>query len=488
MSELPAGWVETTLSEIVTLGPKSNWDDETQVGFVPMSYAPTNFRDALQYEARAWREVKKAYTHFENGDVIFAKVTPCFENGKAALVSSLPNGAGAGSSEFHVLRPASPDISASYLLAVIKGSQFLREGEENMTGAVGLRRVPRAFVEQFPVCLPPAAEQKRIAQKLDALLAQVDTLKARIDAIPDLLRRFRQATIAAAISGRLTQDFAERSCLADELLARLKGDHEAAGGHARGNASQPVEEAHDLSQEQLPSHWRVVELRDLCEPGRPITYGILKPGPELDAGVPYIRVADFPRNRLNEATIKKTSAEIDHAYRRARLKENDLLLSIRGSVGRIIKIPATLEGANITQDTARLSISNRVLPDYVLLALRSEDAQRRMRAATKGVAVRGINIGDVRALQIPLPGTDEQSEIVRRAAQLFAYADQLEAKIAEAQTRIDALTQSLLAKAFRGELVPQDPNDEPASVLLERIRAQRAATPKPKRGRKAATS
>ncbi|AJC47426.1 specificity determinant HsdS [Xanthomonas sacchari] len=88
----------------------------------------------------------------------------------------------------------------------------------------------------------------------------------------------------------------------------------------------------------------------------------------------------------------------------------------------------------------------------------------------------------------PVPPTQIQDEIVRRVEQLFAYADQLEAKVAAAKQRIDALTQSLLAKAFRGELVPQDPTDEPASALLERIRAQRAAAPKPKRGRKAATS
>ncbi|OHC14750.1 MAG: restriction endonuclease subunit S [Pseudomonadales bacterium GWC2_63_15] len=94
-------------------------------------------------------------------------------------------------------------------------------------------------------------------------------------------------------------------------------------------------------------------------------------------------------------------------------------------------------------------------------------------------------MGDVRALQIPLPPRAEQTEIVRRVEQLLAFADQLEAKVASAKSRIDHLTQSILAKAFRGELVPQDPDDEPASVLLERIKAQRAAAPKTKRGRKA---
>lgn len=94
----------------------------------------------------------------------------------------------------------------------------------------------------------------------------------------------------------------------------------------------------------------------------------------------------------------------------------------------------------------------------------------------KGVAVRGINIGDVRALQLPLPSREEQDEIVRRVETLFTFADRLEARYAAARAQVEKLTPSLLAKAFRGELVPQDPNDEPASVLLERIAAKRAAT------------
>ncbi|WP_256737616.1 restriction endonuclease subunit S [Pseudomonas sp. dw_358] len=361
-----------------------------------------------------------------------------------------------------------------------------------------LRNLPiesRGYARHFKIVkdaaylVPPFAEQTRIAAKLDELLAQVDTLKARIDSIPALLKRFRQSVLAAAVSGRLTEEWRTNSPPMDkgsELHQQIKNAHIAEGGHARGNASNPTEEAHDLSSDDLPDSWDIAELRDVCVPGRPITYGILKPGPELEEGVPYIRVADFPGNKLNITNIKKTSSEIDQQFKRARLLENDLLLSIRGSVGRLIKIPASLEGANITQDTARLSISPLISTDFVYWALLADSTQRRMKNATRGVAVRGINIGDVRALQIPLPPHDEQAEIVRRVEQLFAFADQLEARIKAAQVRIDLLTQSILAEAFRGELVPQDPNDEPASVLLERIKAQRAAMPKAKRGRQVA--
>ncbi|MGF7114662.1 type I restriction enzyme S subunit [Pseudomonas laurylsulfatiphila] len=362
----------------------------------------------------------------------------------------------------------------------------LRLSELNKSTAIpGLSRQD---AYELDICLPSICEQTRIAQKLDELLAQVDTLKARIETIPALLKRFRQSVLAAAVSGQLTEEWrasAVNLSSAHQLHQQLKHSHEAEGGHARGNASNPTEEAHDLSPNDLPASWDIAEMRDICVPGRPITYGILKPGPELEEGIPYIRVADFPGNKLNPANIKKTSPEIDLQFKRARLITGDLLLSIRGSVGRLIKIPETLEGANITQDTARLSISPLVSTTFIYWVLLADSTQRRMKNATRGVAVRGINIGDVRAIQIPLPALEEQTEIVRRVEQLFAFADQLEAKVASAKTRIDHLTQSILAKAFRGELVPQDPNDEPASVLLERIKAQRAAAPKAKRGRKA---
>ena len=122
---------------------------------------------------------------------------------------------------------------------------------------------------------------------------------------------------------------------------------------------------------------------------------------------------------------------------------------------------------------------------YLHLALLDPVFKDRSEKVAVGTGVKHFRVGDVSNLKIPVPPKKEQIEIVRRVEQLFAFAAQLEARVTTAQTRIDRLTQSILAKAFRGELVSQDPNDEPASVLLERIKAQRAAAPKVKRGRKA---
>lgn len=298
----------------------------------------------------------------------------------------------------------------------------------------------------------------------------------------------------AATFGMLTEQWRSEQDLvapARELRNAIEADHTVAGGHERGNASDPTQEAHDLAVTLLPDGWEISTLRDCCVPGRPITYGILKPGPELDKGVPYIRVADFPGNMLNLRSIKRTSPAIDLQFKRARLIGGDLLLSIRGSVGRLIVIPPSLEGANITQDTARLSINPRLNARFVYYALLAPDAQRRMANAVRGVAVRGINIGDVRALQIPLPSLPEQDEIVRQVDELFTLADQIEARWSRLRAVAQRLLPQVLAKAFRGELVPQDAKDEPARQLLQRIAAARAELPRTapsgkKRGRKAA--
>lgn len=457
MSELPKGWVSACISDLADINPKQVFDDHLAAGFVPMSHAPTNFRDKLRFEDRNWGDIQKAYTNFKDGDVIFAKVTPCFENGKAAFVEGLPNGIGAGSSEFFVLRPYNEKVSAKYLLALVKSREFMREGASNMTGAVGLRRVPRQFVENYPVLVPSAAEQIRIAQKLDELLAQVDTLKARIDAIPALLKRFRQSVLAAAVSGRLTTEWrAKNSSL---------------------TSASPSESATSVD-----STWPEVSLSDVS---RNFSYGSsAKSKPNGD--VPVLRMGNIQGGSIDWTDLVFSTDEAE--IKKYALHAGDILFNRTNSPELVGKTaiykgehPAIYAGYLI-----RVQCSELLKPEFLNYCLNSPQGRHYCwQVKTDGVSQSNINAKKLAAFRFGLPEFEEQSEIVRRVEQLFAFADQLEAKVASAKTRIDHLTQSILAKAFRGELVPQDPNDEPASVLLERIKAQRAASPQAKRGRKA---
>ncbi len=377
-----------------------------------------------------------------------------------------------------IIRPG-PEVDPRYLNGYLSSPLMQKLITEENYG-VTRQALTKQQILDFEIPLAPLPEQKRIADKLDTLLACVDACREHLDRVPAILKRFRQSVLAAATSGELTRDWrdANHAIIDSRSLAqKLHAAHAAAGGHKAGNAAPPTEGAHDLTPDMFPTSWSLVTLRDLVQPDRPITYGILKPGPELDDGVPYVRVADFPGERLNLTSIRKTSPAMDEEFKRSRLAAGDLLLSIRGTVGRVVIIPPALEKANITQDSARLSIQTCVSATFVLWALRSELVQQRMRGAIKGVAVRGMNIGDVRALQIPLPSREEQNEIARRVESLFTLADQLETRYTTARANINRLTPSLLAKAFRGDLVPQDPNDEPAAALLARIAAARQTAP-----------
>jgi type I restriction enzyme S subunit len=340
--------------------------------------------------------------------------------------------------------------------------------------------------------LPPLAEQTRIAQKLDELLAQVDTLKARIDAIPTLLKRFRQSVLAAAVSGRLTEDWrSENPNLGNDLakfLAEIErerklafqADVERVGKKKKYNP--PVFAVTERLPE-IPASWSWVSVDSLASK---VVDGVHKKPDYKDSGIPFITVKNLTiTNGISFAETKFVSPE-DHGefYKRANPENGDILISKDGTLGVVRQVKTDAE-FSIFVSVALVKPALRSTSDYLEIAFKSPQVQAQMVGV--GTGLQHIHLTDLKQDAIPLPSKCEQIEIVRRVAQLFAFAAQLEAKVASAKSSIDHLTQSILAKAFRGELVPQDPNDEPASLLLERIQAQRAAAPKAKRGRKAST-
>ncbi|WP_421304753.1 restriction endonuclease subunit S [Aeromonas veronii] len=447
--QLPHGWSSCSLSDIAAVNPKTVADESLIAGFVPMSHAPTSYHGELLFDEKPWGEIKKSYTNFQDGDVIFAKVTPCFENGKAAIVDDLPNGIGAGSSEFYVLRPHCSDISQKLLFALIKTHAFMQEGAANMTGAVGLRRVPKSFVETFPIALPPAAEQKEIVDRLDILLAQVEATQARLARIPDIIKQFRQSVLAAAVSGKLTEEWREGS----SLWQRLTIDNLA---HVKGG-------------KRLPQGEELVE---------------------NDTGFPYIRAGQLKQGTVicnGDARTKQLylTASAHAQISRYIVEENDVYLTIVGaSIGDAGLIPSHYHGANLTENAAKITGFKKPLSSkFLAYWLRSSALQEIIQLEIKSGAQGKLALKRIKELPVPYPELEEQTEIVRRVEQLFAYADTLEQQAKAAKARVDKLTQAILAKAFRGELTAdwraanpdQISGDNSAAALLARIQAERAA-------------
>ncbi|AXQ11369.1 restriction endonuclease subunit S [Xanthomonas oryzae] len=450
MSELPGGWSETEI------GPVNTYSSET----LNPAKAPKQTFELYSVPVFAKRkpeivdgkDIGSTKQKVEPDDVLLCKINPRIN--RVWLVGKKNDHEQIASSEWIVIRQ--PLFDPAFIRFQLQESSFRDRLCAEVSGVGGsLTRAQPKKVESYKLRIAPLAEQKRIAQKLDALLAQVDTLKARIDAIPALLKRFRKSVVHSAVIGRLSADL-----------------------------RVPIGKSEEQEQLGPLESWREVTLASLGELSR----GKSKHRPRNDSRLygsayPFIQTGDVA-NSGGALTSSKVF------YSEFGLKQSRLFPS--GTLCITI-------AANIA-DTAMLAI-DACFPDSVVGFIPNkddciaqfikyviDDNKESLEALAPATAQKNINLKVLNQVKLRIPPIKEQTEIVRRVEQLFAYADQLEAKVTAAQQRIDALTQSLLAKAFRGELVPQDPSDEPASVLLERIRAQRAATPKPKRGRKAATS
>lgn len=392
-----------------------------------------------------------------------------------------------------VFRANMPGVSHKLIMHFLN-SPNIRKTIELQSSGTTRKRIARGRLAEINLPIPPAAEQTRIADKLDELLAQVDTLKARIDGIPALLKRFRQSVLAAAVSGRLTEEWRIKEPREpDDASALLSLTKEkklnwAALNSHHNEASRVIKRANafdvsSLDDTGLPAGWIWSDLEDVV---LLVVDCHNKTAPYQESGVPLVRTTNIRSGAFSWHGLRYVSDETYQFWsRRCPPEPGDIVFTREAPIGEAAIVPK-----GMTLCLGQRTMLFRCFEDltsarYLHLALLDPVFKDRSEKVAVGTGVKHFRVGDVSNLKIPVPPKKEQTEIVRRVEQLFSFADQLEARVKTAQTRIDQLTQSILAKAFLGELVPQDPNEEPASVLLERIEAQRTAAPKAKRARKA---
>lgn len=173
---IPNSWCWGILKDIVIINPRNKLADDTEVSFIPMPLIEDGYSGRHTSETRKWEEVKMGFTHFKEGDIGFAKITPCFENKKSTIFKNLCNGYGAGTTELHVLRPYKDTILPEYLLAYVKTNQFIENGKQTLSGAVGQQRIGKAYIENTYFPIPPIKEQHRIIKQLEDLFSYLNTM------------------------------------------------------------------------------------------------------------------------------------------------------------------------------------------------------------------------------------------------------------------------------------------------------------------------
>ena len=483
MSELPVGWAVSTigqLNEYVTenINPSKHQSQVFELYSVP-AY-PSN-----QPEVLTGKDIGSSKQCVKPNDVLLCKINPRIN--RVWQVRGKHSHEQIASSEWIAIRQ--PLLDSRFLRYQLQETSFREKLCAEVSGVGGsLTRAQPKKVQHYELHIAPLSEQKRIAQKLDALLAQVDALKARIDAVPAMLKRFRESVLRAAVSGRLTEDWrvSNQGLTTRTMLDRFEPLPPPARYKSRSDVfiQGVYGTAVGKPKVQLVDAWewtplvQVARMESGHTPSRDVT-------DYWNGNVPWIGIKDARINHEKTiySTLQKTNQlGLDNSAARL-LPEGTVCISRTASVGYVVKMGIPMA---TSQDFVNWVPTDCVDSDWLkwLFVAEKESLFR----FGKGTTHTTVYFPEWLSLHVALPHVEEQRLIAARVQSLLDLADRLGDRVVAAQKRIDSLTQSLLAKAFRGELVPQDPNDEPASALLERIRAQRATAPKPKRGRKATTN
>jgi type I restriction enzyme S subunit len=326
-------------------------------------------------------------------------------------------------------------IAPSYLEAWLRtftATQFIDSIKTGISES-GLN-ITHARFKPMPVIVAPFAEQKRIVEKLDSLLAQVETIQQRLNNLPNIIKRFRQSVLAAAVSGKLTEQW--------------RGDNKC-------------------------DDWKEVILSNIT---RSISDGDHQAPPKAESGIPFLVISNVKTGNVNfENVTRWVPASYYDSLKDIRVPGiDDILYTVTGSFGIPVQVK-TNEKFCFQRHIAIIKPNIDFASSRFLYHLLNSDfALRQAEATATGTAQKTVALSSLRGFQFSIPSLKEQTEIVRLVEQHFALADTLEKNLKNAKQRVDNLTQSILAKAFKGELVPQDPNDEPAEQLLARIKTARA--------------
>ena len=223
--EIPNGWVWARISNIFQINPKNICSDELEVAFIPMEKLSAGYGSNYSYEKVKWRKIKKSFTHFANGDIAFAKITPCFQNRKSAVFEKLPNGVGAGTTELKILRTFAETINRYYLLYFLKSPYFVEEAI--FKGTANQQRIISGYLENKLFPLPPLEEQQRIVEKIKELIPHIEyysKAQTELDVLnKNIKEQLKKSVLQYAIEGKLVpQDEAEGT--AEELLLQIQAE------------------------------------------------------------------------------------------------------------------------------------------------------------------------------------------------------------------------------------------------------------------------
>ena len=435
--DLPDGWSWSRISSCAIINPRNNLCDDLDVSFIPMPLIDEGYTNSHSFEIRKWKDVKTGFTHFAEGDLAVAKITPCFENKKSVIFHDLKNGFGAGTTELHIVRVLQNSLNAHYILWNLKTNNFIADGVNAFSGAVGQKRIGREFIANYLLAIPPRVQQDMIVKTIDdafAAITEIEKSSATIDSVKALLK---SKILELAIQGKLVpQD--ENDEPASVLLERIRAERKAKLGKKyvesyifKGDDNCYYEKigknSVDITESfafEVPPKWEICRLESIVEmyTGNSINESDkAKKYIGLSDGYNYIATKDISFNHTvnydNGVKIPYGEPKFKIAY-----KGDPLLCIEGGSAGRKIAI--------LSEDVCfvnKLCVfhSLGVNKKYLYYYLQSPQFCELFKKNTSGL-IGGVSINTLKSLYFMLPPLSEQLRIVCAVEKVFSYIDEIE--------------------------------------------------------------
>lgn len=428
--EIPLSWKWVRLAELGIINPRNNINDELEVTFLPMDCLYSQYGAYPNTQnVRKWKELKSGYTHIKEGDVVIAKITPCFENGKSAVLEKLKNGYGAGTTELHVFRAVS-DICLKYILIYLKSPFFMKYATKNMTGTAGQKRVPVNVFSEHYLPLPPLEEQKRIVAKIEELEPYVREYDKIENELSELNNKFpeqlRKSVLQYAVQGKLVPQNSNDEP-AEILYKKIKAKKEKLikeGKIKRGKDLSPIKT--DEIPFKIPATWKWVKLNDISM--------------YLQRGKSPIYTDDSNYKVVSQKCVQWSGFDITKARCITDLfaekldsvrflRNGDILWNSTGlgTVGRVCLFDYKEEKVIADSHITVVRVVDSINEVYVCKYIASPFVQNTIEHITTGsTKQQELNLSIVANYLIPLPPLEEQCRIVAKVDELLEYCNKLE--------------------------------------------------------------
>ena len=409
---LPVGWEKKPLGEVCEINPKksevNSFPANHLVSFLPMKDLGVAQNQINPITIKQLSEVKGSYTYFRNNDVLLAKVTPCFENGKLGIAKNLKNEIGFGSSEYIVFRPNN-EILSEYLFYILSSSKFRNRGKELMYGAVGLKRLSKDYVKNFITPFPSIDKQKQIVATLDKAFAAIDTAKANAE-----------------------QNLQNAKELFESYLQNIFEN--------KGN---------DWKEGEFGNV--IITLTDYHANG---SYKILKKNVELKDNDDYawmIRSTDFENNFKNQ--FKYISENAYNFMSKSKVLGNEIIMSKIGNAGKVYLMPEIDRPTSLAMNLFLIRLDeNKAIPEFVFHFLKSKRGESQIKKRVKGATTKTITKDNVRNIIISYPSIETQKGTVKKLDVLASEVKKLEVIYTQKIADLEEMKKSVLQKAFSGQL------------------------------------